>query len=1158
MVAYCTIALAGNPCVDNACTASHDGGQKHVRRQVAPVGLANSATQQPSGAQSQAGSANVLPPLPPNTSLPSPGNTGTQRPDSRISVSHEDGLDFLVNGTSGPTGPVFPSASSIVVLEKIAMLSSLSVHSVEITTRDGSNTGFTASITGGTSVIRKGKPCRILVSFQAMSAGTFHASLNVSIKDKARPRDAEIVITRQLCARAIPPGGEVGSRNIPSSALERTSVGAERAGVTVSHDSGLNFTLSSARPNPPLLAQSAELTVTKSSHSAFVVFVSATVRSLGSAAACFSAHMEGASKEGVYDGILELVFCKRKTKFVIERALRGVVQGPSASQPPADDWAGMSSLDQTAAELGEDEDFLDSDGTGVLVSNEELDFGIVDRTENGRFATPTKHLTVKAAEIFQAAVFVAARLRAFDGGDPGFVARYEGRKKLIQPGSEAAVCVMFKPEYEGRFEATLELVFYDIRRSGRFMIGRTVRAIAGSIADHNHFKSRSQGVYARRTSIILYTPPVNVKLLSSSGRPRKKQLPDYGLPEVVQRAITKSTFDKPYEQRARGLINTLSPGALSMETYCQWFEARLNVEEGHRQRDILCKPLWRVDIRAQKNGKYSIEIESADEEFLSEVIVGDFLWLDDRQEDIRYEARITVYRGATFMLQFRLNRMTLRRQYHALHASLSSLCHLLFPSVSDMKPIRELSGNERDTLPLANENIRRDDQQMQTVVSILQQPKGSFPFIIFGPPGTGKTSTVVESIVQLLRYDASAKVLACTPSNAAADLLLERLSGAGLGADELFRINAYSRRREDIPEDVQAFSVLKGKKLGSYRVVLSTCSSAGLAETMGVRAGHFSHIFIDEAAQAEEPLVLIPIATFANAETNIVLAGDSKQLGPVNKSAAAAKAGLKLSYLRNRRSHGAIIAWLNRYFYEDNMRAWASTEQASAELVNCLLESDVLPTKGFPLMFHGIKGEEIYMKHSPSLFNVSEASVVRDYCKKLIGDCERKISEEDIGVIAPYKAQVKCIRKLLKIAKLEHITVGSVEQYQGQERKVIIFSTTRSNGAIDPIDALGFLQDHRRMNGQPRGFMLAITRAQAMLIVVGDPAPLIRDALWKTFLNYIDQCGGHIGKPLPWNSKEEVRVDDYDIVPRPGEAVCGNEFIGGKSEMIYYCIRKTL
>jgi len=345
--------------------------------------------------------------------------------------------------------------------------------------------------------------------------------------------------------------------------------------------------------------------------------------------------------------------------------------------------------------------------------------------------------------------------------------------------------------------------------------------------------------------------------------------------------------------------------------------------------------------------------------------------------------------------------------------------------------------------------------------------------------------------------------------------------------------------------------------------VLTTCSSAGLLLTEKIPVGHFSHIIIDEAAQAEEPLSLIPIAFFSNKETRVILAGDPNQLGPVIKSSAASAAGLGKSYLgrlmrissiygldtqagktivelhRDRRSHGAIIAWPNRYLYEDSMHA-----HASLDVSHLLLQSDVLPKKGFPVVFHGIKGWEQRARHSPSFLNVHEASVVRDYCQRLTQDRERKIYAEEIGVIAPYKAQVRAIRELLEPADLQDVSVGSVEQFQGQERKVIIFATTRSNSEADKRRSLGFLQNRQRMN-------VAITRAQALLIVIGDPEVLGKDELWRTFLNYVHICGGWRGKALTWKPQEDVHVPGYEVIPRPGGVVYRESYIDGKSENIH-------
>ncbi|KAH9041519.1 RNA helicase, partial [Lactarius deliciosus] len=764
-----------------------------------------------------------------------------------------------------------------------------------------------------------------------------------------------------------------------------------------------------------------------------------------------------------------------------------------------------------------------------------------------------------------------------------FKVTFNGRNRSIRPGTTSTVRIEFIPEFEGQFEATLQLVFSG-SQLGQFAVSRRLRAIAGSVEDHQRFESLAQDGYVPRSGSGQQIPPE--KIIPLPNPPQFGNLPEYELPQLVQEAVDSATFRHPYDKKAPGLIATLRPPELTMDSYAKYFTALLNVEEGHQQ--YLYVLLFDY-IFVYPNCPHSVEFENKDEDLLPEVIVGDFLWLEDRQEDVYYDTRITnadvflrgnlavlkiflevppsfnLYRGVQFLLRFRLNRVTLRRQYHALASSGGRLRHLLFPSDSDIKqPNRRLSKAEIDKLPLVNENIRDDEQQLQTVVSILQQPKGSVPFIIFGPPGTGKTSTVVESILQLVRHDASSKILACTPSNAAADLLAERLASAGLTVDQLLRLNARSRDIRSIPEEIREFSTSpKPPKLRTYRVVLTTCSSAALLQAQKIRAGHFSHIVIDEAAQADEPLALIPISAFSNDHTNVILAGDPHQLGPVIKSGPASEAGLGKSYLerlmliseiygldtqagktivdlqRNRRSHGAIIAWPNRYLYEDKMRA-----HAIPVVARLLLQSDVLPKKEFPVVFHGIKGRELRAKHSPSYLNVHEASVVRDYCQKLIEDRGHRIYAEEIGVIAPYKAQVRAIRELLRPAGLRDVTVGSVEQFQGQERKVIIFATTRSNSEADKRKAMGFLQNRRRMN-------VAITRAQALLVVVGDPEVLGKDELWCTFLNYACVRKGWTGKAPSWNPREDVHVPGYKIMPRPGGVVEGESYIDGKSENIY-------
>ena len=176
-------------------------------------------------------------------------------------------------------------------------------------------------------------------------------------------------------------------------------------------------------------------------------------------------------------------------------------------------------------------------------------------------------------------------------------------------------------------------------------------------------------------------------------------------------------------------------------------------EEGSSYLYVLLLPTYSLSLHRS----HSVEFENRDEDLLPEVIEGDFLWLEDKQEDAKYEARIqtahvlrrsslavlqiflkvptsfNLYHGVQFLLHLGLNRITLCRQYHALASHLTPLRRLLFPSASDIKPIQRLSEGEVAGLQLVNENIREDEQQLQTVVSILQQPKGTVPFIIFGP-----------------------------------------------------------------------------------------------------------------------------------------------------------------------------------------------------------------------------------------------------------------------------------------------------------------------------------------------------------------------------------------------------------------------------------------
>jgi helicase MOV-10 len=165
--------------------------------------------------------------------------------------------------------------------------------------------------------------------------------------------------------------------------------------------------------------------------------------------------------------------------------------------------------------------------------------------------------------------------------------------------------------------------------------------------------------------------------------------------------------------------------------------------------------------------------------------------------------------------------------------------------------------------------------------------------------------TIVEAIKQILRRDPSAHILACAPSNSAADIIALRLSEL-LQPHSLFRFYAPSRESNTVPKDLLRYTVKNGEGVFShppldsvkaFRVIVTTCLSAAFAEGIGVERGHFSHIFIDEAAQATEPEAMVVVKNTAHATTKLILSGDPKQLRPIVSSVIANDLGLSVSYL---------------------------------------------------------------------------------------------------------------------------------------------------------------------------------------------------------------------------------------------------------------------
>ncbi|NXY41678.1 M10L1 helicase, partial [Ceuthmochares aereus] len=436
-------------------------------------------------------------------------------------------------------------------------------------------------------------------------------------------------------------------------------------------------------------------------------------------------------------------------------------------------------------------------------------------------------------------------------------------------------------------------------------------------------------------------------------------------------------------------------------------------------------------------------------------------------------------------------------------------------------------------------NPMLNKQQKLAVKRILSGECRPTPYILFGPPGTGKTLTVIEAILQIHYSLPDSRILVCAPSNAATDLICLRLHQSNLlNPGAMVRVNATFRSLEHIDDLLKPYC-RDGEDIQKalwFRIIITTCSSAGMFYRPEVRLGHFTHVILDEAGQASEPESLIPIGLISEANGQIILVGDPKQLGPVIKSKTAVSFGLNVSllerltsremYLRdedafsacgaynpllitklvkNYRSHSALLALPSKLFYHKELEVCADPS-----VVTSLLHWRKLPRKGFPLIFHGIRGNEIREGRSPSLFNPTEAVQVMQYCCHLAKNENAAVSVTDIGVIAPYRKQVEKIRFLLRSIDLADIKVGTVEEFQGQECMVIILSMVRSYDSLlsDDRDCLGFVSDPKRFN-------VAITRAKALLIVVGNPHVLVRDPCFCALLQYSLINKAYVGCDLP-------------------------------------------
>lgn len=450
--------------------------------------------------------------------------------------------------------------------------------------------------------------------------------------------------------------------------------------------------------------------------------------------------------------------------------------------------------------------------------------------------------------------------------------------------------------------------------------------------------------------------------------------------------------------------------------------------------------------------------------------------------------------------------------------------------------------------------------QREAVVSMM---KARDVFVIHGPPGTGKTTTLVAA-VQAALLDCP-QVLVCAPSNTAADLLTEKMASAGLKvlrignpakiSDEIlpytfdYQISQHEDAKEikrlrklafelkrmaykfkkyfNQREREQKQAMIRESKnilaqIGSMekyvleqardhsQVFVSTL--VGASNSL-IASKKFDVVMIDEAGQALEPACWVPISKAGK----VVFAGDHCQLPPTVKSKKAAQEGLATTLMEKvmarqgpeisallqiqYRMHEDIMNFSNARFYENHLLADDSVKLKR-------LWNTVEPDNE-PLQFIDTAGtgfEEKFHAETVGLSNPDEASLLLRHLENWVDRSRQPMKwthHPSIAIISPYREQVELLKR--EVAKnptlkgMNRLRVGSVDGFQGQEADVVYISLVRSNDKKE----IGFLRDIRRMN-------VAMTRARMRLVVFGDSATLAPSDFYASFLEFAESRGAYL------------------------------------------------
>lgn len=430
--------------------------------------------------------------------------------------------------------------------------------------------------------------------------------------------------------------------------------------------------------------------------------------------------------------------------------------------------------------------------------------------------------------------------------------------------------------------------------------------------------------------------------------------------------------------------------------------------------------------------------------------------------------------------------------------------------------------------------------------------------VVHGPPGTGKTTTLVEAIYETLHRET--QVLVCAQSNMAVDWISEKLVDHGVPVLRIgnpSRVNdkmlsfTYERKFESHPDYPELWSIRKtirqmkeNRKRGDNihqkiarlrdraaeiemninaqlfdeaRVV--ACTLAGSANKLLVRH-KFSTLFIDEAAQALEPACWIA----TRRASRVILAGDHQQLPPTIKCYEAMKQGLGKTLMERivenqpdavtllkvqYRMNDTIMKFSSDWFYHGEVESDESVKHRSVldleHPIQWIDGNEMLQQVNEELKEEeklNIDFTEQFIGENHGRINKAEAELVLSTLKNYIDKIgkERFLSERlDVGIISPYKVQTQYLRQQIRKREefrpfRQFISVNTVDGFQGQERDIIFISLVRSNDN----GQIGFLSDLRRMN-------VAMTRARMKLIIFGDKGTLLHHAFYRKLIQYVEE-----------------------------------------------------